>query len=128
MKHEMVQKLINKDPVETNCISSDHTCFIEITKSNAKSYMFEFGKPGKVQLKINRTSAFIAHAEVSIVHFRDENIVAVLPKARSDKGGVNMTFEIEENDKIKIYFETHHFVSAILGVGSTNVQVDFNYV
>ena len=127
---ELVGKLQAKNEVRENfmTVSTNHRETFKVRVESPEILVLKLTKPGSARVTLLRpdSASSAAHMEGVIKHLRAEEVL-YSRTYRSDKGGYANTFEVQENDHLVITLEAHHFVSAVVGQGSTEMDVEVLY-
>ena len=89
---------------------------------------FNIRKSGHVSITLIRSGAFTAHVEGVLTHIDSSGNKVYQRSYRSDKGGYSQKLTLSKGDAVVITMEAHHFVSAVVGQGSSEMDVILQYV
>lgn len=100
----------------------------KIRVESPEALILRIHKSGTIKLSLVRSGAFTAHVEGTVSHISSKSQEVVFQRSyRSDKGGCEMSLSVQDGDVISIAMEAHHFVSAVIGQGSSEMELNLQY-
>ena len=126
---EALKSLTKKNDVRENILSVSrdmHETF-KIRVESPEVLILKIQKSGHVTVSLQRSGAFTAHVEGTVSHITSSESVAYQRSYRSDKGGYEHTLSVSKGDVISIGMGAHHFCSALVGQGSSEMDVNITY-
>lgn len=126
---EVIRGLKHKNEPRKNImqVTGDMSETFKIRVETPEVLMLQIQKPGQVTLSLVRSGSFAAHVEGEVTHFVASGDVVCQLSYRSDKGGYENSFSVTNGDILGIGMETHHFSSAVVGQGSSEMDVTLKY-
>ena len=126
---EAIKGLKHKNNVHENImqVTGDMSETFKIRVETPEVLILKIQKPGQVTLSLVRSGSFAAHVEGEVTHFVASGDVVCQLSYRSDKGGYENSFSVTNGDILGIGMETHHFSSAVVGQGSSEMDVTLKY-
>ena len=128
---EAVRGLQHQNAVKTNVrpLKSDMTEKFQIDVPSPVVLILNIETPGRITLSLVRSGAFAAHVEGTVSYYKsswDEEVAYYQSAYRSDRG-FEHSFDVTSGDVISVSMETHHFVSAVVGQGSSEMKLSIKY-
>lgn len=126
---EAIKSLNKKNDLRQNVLGVSgnmHETF-KIRVESPEVLILKIQRSGQVTLSLQRSGAFTAHIEGTVSHITSSESVAYQRSYRSDKGGYQHTLNVSTDDVISIGMEAHHFTSALVGQGSSEMKVSITY-
>ena len=127
---EGIRGLQHRNDVRKNIlqVSNDMTETFKIRVETPEVLILKIQKSGNIKLSLVRSGAFTAHIEGTVSHFTTSEDLAYQRTYRSDKGGYEHSLNVSSGDVLSIAMEAHHFVSAVVGQGSSEIELKLLYV
>jgi hypothetical protein len=124
--------LQHKNDVAKNIlpVSDDMRETFKIRVESPEVVILKIQTSGCIKLSLLRSGAFTAHVQGTVSHVRvveSSEEVLYQRSYRSDKGGYENSFNVTSGDVISIMMEAHHFVSAVVGQGSSEMELNITY-
>ena len=126
---EGIKGLKHKNNVRQNImpVSGDMRETFKIRVETPEVLILKIQKSGRIKLSLVRSGAFTAHIEGMVSHIVSSEEVVYQRSYRSDKGGYEHALNVSSGDVISIAMEAHHFVSAVVGQGSSEMDFKLEY-
>ena len=126
---EAVKGLQHKNAVSKNVltVSENLNETFKIRVESPEVLILKIQTSGRITLSLVRSGAFTAHVEGIVSHVKSSQEVVYQRSYRSDKGGFEHSLVVTSGDVISVTMQAHHFVSAVVGQGSSEVQLSIKY-
>ena len=128
---DIIGCLKSKNPVKENLIqiTSDHEEMFKVRVESPEVLVIGLNKGGNIKVRLNRSaSAYrLAHMEGVLTHLNTSGNKKFSRSYRSDKGGYEVTLSADKDDVLVITLTAHHFCSAFIGQGSTEMDITVTY-
>ena len=126
---EAIKSLTKKNDLRQNvsAVSGNKRETFKIRVESPEVLILKIQRSGEVTVSLQRSGAFTAHIEGTVSHITSSESVAYQRSYRSDKGGYQHTLHVSNGDVISIGMEAHHFCSALVGQGSSEMDVSITY-
>ena len=121
--------LQHKNPARENIMQVEGSVreTFKIRVETPEVLAFNIKKSGDVSITLIRTGAFTAHVEGVLTHIDSSGNKVYQRSYRSDKGGYSQNHCLGKGDAVVITMEAHHFVSAVVGQGSSEMEIILQY-
>lgn len=126
---EAIKDLKHKNNVHKNImqVTGDMSETFKIRVETPEVLILKIQKPSRITLSLVRSGIFTAHVDGTVSHIVASEDVVYQRSYRSDKGGYENSFSVTDGDILSIAIEAHHFCSAVLGQGSSEIDVILKY-
>ena len=108
-------------------LNSDMTETFQIDVASPVVLIFNIETPGRITLSLVRSGAFAANVEGTVSYYKSSQEVAYYQSAYRSDRGFEHSFDVTSGDVISVSMETHHFVSAVVGQGSSEMKLSIKY-
>ena len=124
-----VNGLVHKNNVRKNIlqVTGNMEETFKIRVESPEVLILKIQKSGGIKLSLIRSGAFTAHVEGTVSHIKSSEEIVYQRSYRSDKGGYENNLNVSEGDVLSISMEAHHFCSAVIGQGSSEMGYSLKY-
>ena len=126
---EAFRGLQHKNGVKYNVrpVNSDMAKEFQIDVPSPQVLTLNIETPGRITLSLVRSGAFTAHVEGTVSYFKSSQDVPYYQSAYRSDNGFEHSLDVTSGDVISISMEAHHFASAVVGQGSSEMELSIKY-
>uniref|UniRef100_A0A7M5V0U4 Uncharacterized protein n=1 Tax=Clytia hemisphaerica TaxID=252671 RepID=A0A7M5V0U4_9CNID len=128
---EIIGAIKTKNPVRENVlqISSNYHEMFKVRVESPELLLIKLNRGGNLKVQLVRSDSALgtAHMEGVFNHLNSKGGKKFARSYRSDKGGFNTRLSADAQDVLVITLEAHHFCSALIGQGSTEMDISVSY-